>query len=223
MPTQNPVSFLGVKIDQRLTWASQVDQVCARACSGIYALRRLVTLVADDVLRMAYFSLVHSHLTYGMLLWGGSYESKRAFIVQKKAVRVMVRRGIREHCKQWFRHLNILTLPSTYIYVTCLRIHSLVPSLRTHADIHAYNTRGCDLLLVPFSRTNTAGKNKVNIGLYNALPNIFKALPLSRFKSQVKLFLIDKAYYSIDDYLKDGDRCTYQTRKIRVPSATVSV
>lgn len=202
VPRQNPVSLLGLVIDQRLTWASQVDRVCARASSGIYALRNLASLVTNDVLRMAYFALVHSHLSYGVLLWGGSAESRRAFVTQKKAIRVMVNRSTSEPCRDWFRLLKILTLPSLYILYSCVHVHGLASSLLTRADVHSYNTRGHDLLLIPKSRTCVSEKNKVNLKLYNALPDDFKLLTMTRFKYKLKHFFTDKAFYSVDEYLK---------------------
>lgn len=201
VPKQPPVVLLGLVIDQRLTWASHVDRVCSKVSSGMFALRNLVPLVSLSVVKMAYFALVHSHLTYGVLLWGGSAESQRAFVAQKKALRVMVRAGSRDHCREWFRYLGILTLPSLYIYMTCLHVHTVAGSLRTRADVHGYDTRGHDLYLIPSSRTRTSEKNKVNIVLYNALPDHFKSLTISRFKYRLKQFLIDRAFYSLDEYL----------------------
>lgn len=200
-PAQKAVSLLGFKIDQRLTWASQVDQVCAKASSGIYVLRNLVPLVADKVLRLAYFSLVQSHLNYGVILWGGSSESHRAFVVQKKAVRVMVRKGAREHCGNWFRYLGILTLPSLYVYASCLHTHKVASSMRRHADVHDYNTRSRELLLVPASRTCCSQNNKVDVNLYNALPGDMKKLTFALFKRTLRRFLIDRAFYSVDEFL----------------------
>lgn len=201
VPNQSPVSLLGIVLDQRLTWASHVDQVCARVSSGIYALRNLTSLVTIDVMKIAYFALVQSHLAYGVLLWGGSAEARRAFIEQKKAIRVMVRAGPRAHCRDLFRSLGILTLPSLYIYVTCLHVRKISPSLRTRADVHSYGTRGRDLYLVPASRTRTSEKNKINISLYNSLPTELKSLTTSAFKSALKQFLLENAYYSVDEHL----------------------
>lgn len=201
VPPQEPVSLLGIKLDQRLTWASHVDQVCARVSSGMYVLRGLVSLVSIEVLKMAYFALIHSHLTYGVLLWGGSAESQRAFVLQKKAIRVMLRRGTREHCKPLFRSLGILTLPSLFIYETCLHIHGKTSSLRTRSDVHDYNTRGRDLLLISQSRTRTSEKNKVNLKIYNSLPNCMKTLTLSKFKTSLKLFLRERSFYGVQEFL----------------------
>lgn len=201
-PRQDPVSLLGIIIDQHLTWTSHIDQVCSRVSRGLFALRRLTGLVTVDVLKTAYYALVHSHLSYGIILWGQSSELRRAFSVQKKAVRAMVSRGPREHCAPWFRQLRILTLPCLYIHTTCLYIHARSSLLRTSADVHEHATRSRDLFLIPASRTCSAEKNKVNIKLYNALPNNLKVLTMRNFKVKLKDLLLKHAFYDVDEFLR---------------------
>lgn len=201
---QTPVCLLGIRIDQRLTWVAHVDQVCARISSGLYVLRNLYSLLSLDVLKMAYYALVHSHLAYAVILWGGSAESQRAFVMQKRAVRVLLGKGFREHCRPLFKSLGILTLPSLYILETCLYVHKRSPSLRTRSDVHNHNTRGRDLLVIPSSKTCTSEKNKIDLGLYNRLPSEFKTLTFSAFKSKIRRYLNDHSFYSVAEYLKKG-------------------
>lgn len=201
LPYQEPVCLLGIRLDQRLTWCSHINQVCNRVSSGLYALRRLVALVSDEVLRTAYYSMIHAHLSYGILVWGESSELNKAFILQKKAIRMMVKRGPREHCREWFRHLKILTLPCIYIYATCAHIHTYASSLPTPADIHGYETRGRGLLSIPASRTCISEKNKINFKLYNALPSDIKSLTLGEFKKQLRDVLVVEAFYTVNEFL----------------------
>ena len=76
-------------------------------------------------------------------------------------------------------------------------MHKTRPLLRTYAYVHDYNIRGRDLLIVPLSRTCTFAKNKVDVKLFNALPNELKVLTYSAFKCKLKAFLIEKAVYSV--------------------------
>lgn len=200
-PRQDSVCLLGIKLDQHLTWSKHVDQVCSRVASGLFALRRLVPLVPEGVARVIYYSLVHSHLTYGVLLWGASADSHRAFVLQKKAVRMMAGCGWRDHCAPWFRYYGILTLPSLFVYETCIRVHQMASSLPTRGDVHHYNTRGKDYLDVPFSRTRTAEKNKLDLRVYNKLPDHLKRMNLISFKLALKKLLVEHCFYKIDDFL----------------------
>lgn len=201
IPVQDPVCLLGITLDQHLTWGPQIDRACSRVSSGLYALRKLVGLVSTDVLKTAYFALVHSHLIYGITLWGEASEFCRLFVLQKRAIRIMVQTGPREHCSPWFRKLRILTLPCEYIYRTCLCIHPKAASLPTPADLHNHGTRGRNLLSVPPSRTCTSAKNKINLKVFNALPDNLKTLTCTQFKLKLKWLLMDRAFYSIEEFL----------------------
>lgn len=69
--------FLGVHIDQTLTWGDHVDHVSAMMTSGIYALRKLVKLCLLKFSKMANFGHVYPQLQYGIRLWSAS--SKQIF------------------------------------------------------------------------------------------------------------------------------------------------
>lgn len=196
-----PVSLLGLRLDQRLTWAAQVDMVCGKISRGLFVLRRLMSLVPVSVVRLAYFAMIQAHLTYGILLWGGSAEAHRLFVLQKRAVRIMTFKKPGTHCSSLFKQLRLLTLPSLYIHATCVHIHKIAPSLRLRADIHTYNTRCRNLFDNPASRTNTAAKNKLNLNLYNKLPDDIKSLGLENFKRTLRNLLIENCFYSVDDFL----------------------
>ena len=114
---------------------------------------------------------------------------------------MMLRKGAREHCRPLFRSLGILTLPSQFIYETCVHVHGKTPSLRTHSDVHDYNTRGGELLLIPTSKTRTSEKNKINLRLFNALPSCMKKLTFPKFKSSLKTYLREQAFYSAEEFL----------------------
>lgn len=57
--------FLGVCLDQKFTWSSHVLSILPRLSSGCYLLKNLRRTVTPDILRMAYFALFHSVISYG--------------------------------------------------------------------------------------------------------------------------------------------------------------
>jgi len=68
-PTET-FKFLGLMIDRKLTWNDQIDIICKRMASGIFLLRKLSSHCSADVLRLAYFGLIHPHILYGIIFWG---------------------------------------------------------------------------------------------------------------------------------------------------------
>ena len=89
---ENPDSckFLGVVITPPfLRFDGHVDMIGPKVNRGIFVLRRLASTVDRDVLRSAYFALVHSHLSYCILAWGNTPICAQLFKLQRRAIRVL--------------------------------------------------------------------------------------------------------------------------------------
>jgi hypothetical protein len=82
-------------------------------------LRKLQPIVSEQVLRMVYFSYFQSQLSYGIIFWGSSSSMKSIFVVQKRAIGVLLRQGPKGSCREGFRKMGILTVPCLYtrIYI----------------------------------------------------------------------------------------------------------
>ena len=65
-------SFLGLIIDNPLSWKTHTDQLVSKLSSACYAIRSLKSFMSSKNLRMIYFSYVHSMITNGIIFWGNS-------------------------------------------------------------------------------------------------------------------------------------------------------
>ena len=67
---QQAVKYLGITIDDKLNWHTQLKSISLQLarCSGVFY--RLRNLIPIHILKMIYFSLVCSRLQYGILSWG---------------------------------------------------------------------------------------------------------------------------------------------------------
>jgi hypothetical protein len=54
-------------------------------------------------------------MTYGIIFWGNSTEARKVFLLQKRALRIIVGIKCRDSCRHVFKDLKILTLASQYI------------------------------------------------------------------------------------------------------------
>ena len=61
--------FLGIHIDDELEWGDHIEHIANKAASGSYAIRSDKRFLSVDNLKSLYFSLVHSHLAYGNMIW----------------------------------------------------------------------------------------------------------------------------------------------------------
>jgi hypothetical protein len=102
--------FLGLTIDETLSWKYHIHQVLPRLSSACYAIRVTAPLVSEDTLRMIYYSYAHSIISYGIIFWGNSPHSISVFKIQKQVIRIMTNSRGRESCRQLFRKLEILPL-----------------------------------------------------------------------------------------------------------------
>jgi hypothetical protein len=80
--------FLGLIIDDALSWKQHIDLVISRLSSTCYALQNIRYIVSFATLRLIYLAQVQSIMSYGRIFWGGSYHAK-VFILQKKIIRII--------------------------------------------------------------------------------------------------------------------------------------
>lgn len=196
------VSILGMHLEPALNGSSHISYISKKLSGIIFLLRRLNSMIDKSTLRMVYFSLFHSVLSYGILLWGNSPNSIKIFRLQKKAVRILCNLSFRDHCKEAFISLEILSLPCLFIFQTLIDIHKNKDNLLKNGDVHTYNTRSVDLIRKPFLRLQKSINNTLNLDFYNVLPSRIKNLKFKAFKIAVKIFLLRNCFYSTEEYLK---------------------
>ena len=62
----------------------------------------------------------YSHISCGIVFWGSSSSMRYVFIIQKRAIRIMLRLSPRSSSREGFKKLDILTVPRLYIYALML-------------------------------------------------------------------------------------------------------
>lgn len=199
----NYVQFLGVLLDNRLNWDAHINGLLSRLSTGIYLLRKIRQCVSKQILINVYYAYFYCHLNYGVLLWGNSSSSKRVFVLQKRALRVMFGMKWRQSCRLTFVENGLLTLPALYVYRCILHIRTNLSQQKLGSDVHDHVTRNVSMLRWQRARL-TKSQNFVDIlgiKLYNNVPNDLKALTDNTFKFKVKELLIKKCLYRVDDFL----------------------
>jgi hypothetical protein len=102
------INFMGLVIDENLSWKFHIEQALIKLSSACYAMKVVTPLIGDKTLRMIYFAYVHSLLSYGIILWGNSSHSYSVFRMQKRVLRIMTKSGYRDSCMQLFKNWGIL-------------------------------------------------------------------------------------------------------------------
>ena len=79
--------FLGVTIDENLTWREHIKMVETKVSKSIAVLYKTMHVLDCQALHILYQSLVEPHMSYCCEIWGSTYQSrlKKLFLLQKKS------------------------------------------------------------------------------------------------------------------------------------------
>ena len=108
--------FLGIVIDDKLCWLDHINSINIKLSRSLYILNSVKNMLPNFILRQIYYTMVQPYLTYGIILWGSTYQSylKRTVILQKKAIRYMHKAHYNAHTKPLFYASNVLNINNTY-------------------------------------------------------------------------------------------------------------
>ena len=88
----NCVKFLGVHIDSNLTWQNHTTYLIEKLQTNRRMLSLGKHLLDQRCLRNIYYSHIHSHITYGLSVWGSMITQQKVheiFNIQKQCVRLI--------------------------------------------------------------------------------------------------------------------------------------
>jgi hypothetical protein len=200
------VKILGVSFDTRLTWKLHIRQTCVKLSRVIFLLRRLRDFTSDHFLRVAYYAFFHTHLLYGLNLWGNAADAIEIFKLQKAAIRILARIVGRGSCREAFRNHKILTLPSLFIHRCANYVHRNRETHPCRQHVHDHDTRNKGMLEIPHRRLERTKRSFkiICLAIYNNLPLNIRSLSVEEFDKRTTSLLLDKVYYSIDEYFEDN-------------------
>jgi hypothetical protein len=145
-----------------------------------------------------------SLLRYGIIFWGGDNESTKIFKLQKRILQLMSSVNNHTSCTEIFKDYRILTVACLYILEIICYIKKHKQFLEQNAQVHKYDTRRQLDLHVQFCNADIFRKSVVNRGiqLYNKVPDYIQNLDKEEvFKRESKPFLLQQAFYSVDEYM----------------------
>ena len=112
-PTKS-FKFVGIMIDEFLSWNYHINHVANKISSSLYALRQVKNLLPVKIKKLLYNSMVKPHLDYGILVWGQSLQTIRLEKLQKKSVRLITNSSYNAHTEPIFGSQKILRVADIY-------------------------------------------------------------------------------------------------------------
>lgn len=199
--------LLGIVIDKHINWKPHIKNIRSKICKFVYALREIKKTTDLKTAIVTYYAYAFNWLSYGVLLWGNSTEAQSLFILQKKLIRILANIKQTVSCKPHFREYSILTLPCIYILEACKFVRKY-PEFYTKRGkvLKNYSIRFRNKLMLPPSKLklHSSGALVMSIKIYNKLSEQMREEEKDTvFINNLKKLLIQKAYYSVKEYLED--------------------
>ena len=102
--------FLGVMIDNKLTWKNHISYICGKISREIGMLIKARNYLNQTGLLSLYYSFTYPYLTYCSQIWGSTYKTnlRRLTILQNKAMRIICHVKLRESADPLYTRLGII-------------------------------------------------------------------------------------------------------------------
>ena len=117
--------FLGLHVDESLTWKYHVKKVCARIARSNYILNKVKNFLPYSTLNTLYAAIVQSHINYGLIIWGNSTSINQLIKLQKKSIRIINNKPYNYHTEPLFKKSNILKIQDQYKLNILIFMHQL--------------------------------------------------------------------------------------------------
>jgi len=118
------IKYLGVMIDESLTWKYHITFICSRISRNIGIISKLWHYLSIQQLKQLYYNLIYPYMSYSTLAWGSVYKThiKKIQVKQNHIVRLMFYSKTfgkeTESAKPLLNLLHVLTVDNIY----CLKI-----------------------------------------------------------------------------------------------------
>jgi hypothetical protein len=198
----NETTFLGLTIDDKLTFQSHIKQTEKKISKGLYGLHSVKHILPKQHKKLIYHALIAPHLTYGISFWHTHAKTHlhRLNILQKKAIRTITNSEYNSPSEPLFIKEQILPLEKLHIFELqklMYRLnHNLLPTniptaFTTDTPTHTYSTRYRQTNPMPtrLNRHHLTHKSFVQYGpqIWNTLsPEIKNSTNLKIFNKKIK-------------------------------------
>ena len=174
--------FVGLYLDEHLSWEHQVQQVHSKLSSGNYAINSAKNFLPLHIRKNIYNSLFRSHLEYGILAWGGIKSNKLKGIIglQKKCVRNVANKKRLSHTDPIFSSLKILKFEDLVIYNSIIFMHKFAFGLQPSTFNNMFHPLGTN------NRTGNYRLIKYNAVFFDHFPSIYLPKIWNEYSSSIK-------------------------------------
>lgn len=204
------VKYLGITMDESLSFHQQVTNVCVKAMLNLARIRSIRSCLSIETCQILIQALVLSHLDYGNVCYIRLLKKdidRLLQCVQNQAAKVVLKAGRMDSSRQCLKDLHWLPCQQRIHYKVLLIVHTSVHAKGPqylqelfHQDTSRRSQRTTDLVLqVPFTTHKTFADRSISIAgykLWNQLLDSHTRLETNteQFKKSVKTILFQQAF-----------------------------
>ena len=200
----NNTKFLGVYIDQHLSFQDHIRYIKGKISRGIGILCKARKVLNKSTLLTLYYSFIHPYFTYCITIWGNTFLTALTPLIrcQKRAIRIISGAKRLDSTSPLFKQMEILNFERLYIYSVHIFLykyhHNMLPNIFDNffvnvSDIHGHFTRQTSHFRAPYARSHqrTSALKSAGARIYNKfVKNLNYDCSLPCFKQNCKKLLV---------------------------------
>lgn len=178
----NQIKYLGVIIDQHLTWTNHISALGGRIRKLIYTFKKLRHILPSETLMVVYYALAQSILSYCISIWGAAAVTHMLPLerAQRALLKVMHFKPRRYSTESLYKDTRVLTVRQLFIKAIILRQHAMTSEEQLKMNTH--KRRKDVVFKLSLFRTRYARKSFLGQGpaLYNRISKQTTIVNLNR-------------------------------------------
>lgn len=171
--------YLGIIIDMNMKWDKHIQYLINKTRYLIFIFNKLRKYMDICTLKIIYYALFHSVISYGIIAWGGAYQREIQLLqaIQNRIIKIIN--------KNTFPSITPLNLKQLFEYESLRFFYNHIKEEYTNS-----NSRTRRKLVLPpkyNKRISTKNSYITAINMYNGLPNELKTLNLKNSRNNKKI------------------------------------
>ena len=104
--------YLSITFDNRLSFEKHINNLVKKLSKAVGILCQVKNFLNSQALLQLYYAIFHSHLQYGLIIWGSTFKTylKKLTTLQNKAVKIVGGGKYFDHATPYYSKLRILKL-----------------------------------------------------------------------------------------------------------------
>ena len=174
----NKSKFLGVIIDNKLSWKDHISFVCRKVARGKGVIIKARKVLHSESMKCLYYAFIYPYMIYCNQVWGSVCKTniESLLTLQKRVIRIILGVHPRSHSEPLFSTLKLMSCENILKYLIGRLMYKCtsLSFYKRNSDIHVYNTHQKCHYHMPLCRTNLGkcGLRYVGTFVWNSILSV---------------------------------------------------